>query len=51
MYIAKSARYYAEVLNGKSDTRWKGHKERHDFAFRMVFAVWNTCVPRCARET
>lgn len=48
-YIAKSARYYAEVLNGKSDARWKGRKERPDFAFRVVFAIWNTCVSRCAR--
>lgn len=48
-YIAKSARYYAVALNGKSDARWKGRKERHDFAFRVVFAVWNTCVSGCAR--
>lgn len=44
----KSARYY-EDLNGKSDARWKGRKERHDFAFRIVFAIWNTCVPQHAR--
>lgn len=29
--------------------KMKGRKERHDFAFRVVFAVWNTCVSRCAR--